>query len=59
MITIRRAADADRLAIATLHEASIRRLTTAHYTPEQIESWVGVLRPERYPLDTSFFVGRR
>src|SRR5205085_9022459 len=56
MIAIRRAADADRLAIATLHEASIRRLTTAHYTPEQIESWVGVLRPERYPLDTSFFV---
>ena len=56
MIAIRRAADADRLAIATLHEASIRQLTTAHYTPEQIESWVGVLRPERYPLDTSFFV---
>jgi putative acetyltransferase len=56
VITVRRAIDADRAAIARLHEASVRQLAKPHYTAKQINSWIGALQPERYPLDTTFFV---
>jgi putative acetyltransferase len=48
MIAIRRATDADRVAIARVHEASIRGLGRTHYSPEQVESWAAHIVPENY-----------
>jgi GNAT superfamily N-acetyltransferase len=56
VIGIRRATDADRVAIARLHEASIRALGPSHYSPEEVSGWAAHIRPENYPLDQNFFV---
>lgn len=51
MIAIRAAVDADRDAIAHLHEASIRQVAKSHYTAEEIDSWAAGVRPENYSLE--------
>ena len=56
MIVIRRATDADRVAIARLHEASIRALGPSHYTPEEVDSWAAGVRPERYFIEQEMYV---
>ncbi len=56
MIAIRRATDADRVAIARVHEASIRGLGRTHYSPEQVESWAAHIHPENYPIEHDIFV---
>jgi putative acetyltransferase len=56
MTTIRRATDDDRVAIARLHEASIRALGPSHYTPEEVESWAANIRPENYPIEHEIYV---
>jgi len=50
VITLRRAIPADCEQIARLHEASIRGLGTASYTPEEVDSWAAHLTvtPKRY-----------
>lgn len=56
MIAIRRATDADRVAIARLHEASIRALGPSHYTAEEVDSWAAGVRPERYLIEQEMYV---
>ena len=56
MIALRNATDADRVAIARLHEASIRTLGPSHYSSEEVAGWAAHIRPENYPLDDHFFV---
>ena len=56
MIALRNATDADRVAIARLHEASIRALGPSHYSAEEVAGWAAHVRPENYPLDQNFFV---
>jgi N-acetylglutamate synthase-like GNAT family acetyltransferase len=51
VIAIRRAADADRVAIARLHEASIRARGPAAYTAEEVDSWAAGVSPGRYPIN--------
>lgn len=48
--SLRRAGVADAEGIHSVHTASIRSLCRGFYTPEQIETWTGVLVPERYRL---------
>ncbi len=58
-LLIRRAQVEDALDIINVHEASVRGLCTHHYTPEQIEGWVGTRRPEDYREhieNTEFYV---
>lgn len=56
MIELRRATDADRVAIARLHEASIRALGPRAYTAEEVASWAAHIVPERYLIDQLMFV---
>ncbi len=56
MITIRRATDADRAAIARLHEASIRTLGPRAYTAAEVESWAAHIHPQQYLLDQQMYV---
>jgi len=56
VIAIRRATDADRVAIARLHEAAIRALGTAAYTAEEVDSWAAGILPANYPLDQQIYV---
>ena len=56
MIEIRRATDADRVAIARLHEASIRALGPAGYTAEEVDSWAAGVHPQNYPLEQEVYV---
>lgn len=56
MIAIRRATDADRAAIAHLHEASIRTLGPRAYTAEEVDSWAAGVHPSRYPLEKQVYV---
>jgi GNAT superfamily N-acetyltransferase len=56
VIGIRRATDADRVAIARLHEASIRALGSARYTAEEVDSWAAGVRPENYPMQQEIYV---
>jgi len=56
VIQLRRAVDADRAAIARLHEASIRQIARSHYTADEIDSWANGIHPDRYSLDEDFFV---
>ncbi|HKS26088.1 MAG TPA: GNAT family N-acetyltransferase [Thermoanaerobaculia bacterium] len=59
MIAIRRAADADRVAIARLHEASIRALGPSHYTPAEVDSWAAGVWPARYVIEQEMYVATR
>lgn len=45
---IRRAAPSDVPLLCTIHNASIRSLCSADYTPEQIRDWTRALKPEGY-----------
>ena len=45
---IRPAEERDREAICRIHQESARRLACAHYSPAQIESWIGSLTPAAY-----------
>ena len=45
---IANARDSDRHAICRVHKASITILSGTHYTPEEIEAWVGPIRPDDY-----------
>jgi putative acetyltransferase len=56
VIAIRRAADADRVAIARLHEASIRALGPSHYTSAEVDSWAAGMTPERYVIEQEMYV---
>ena len=56
MIGIRRATDDDRVAIARLHEASIRALGPACYTAEEVDSWAAGVAPERYFIEQAMYV---
>ena len=56
MIAIRRATDADRVAIARLHEASIRTRGPSAYTPEEVDSWAFGIAPERYLIEQQMYV---
>ena len=56
MIGIRRATDDDRVAIARLHEASIRALGLACYTAEEVNSWAAGVAPERYIIEQAMYV---
>jgi putative acetyltransferase len=51
VIALRRATDADRVAIARLHEASIRAFGPDAYTPEEVDSWAAGVSPSNYVLD--------
>jgi GNAT superfamily N-acetyltransferase len=53
---IRRATDADRVAIARLHEASFRALGPSHYTREEVDSWAAGVAPERYFIEQEMYV---
>jgi predicted N-acetyltransferase YhbS len=46
--SIRAARPEDAPAIRRVHEASIRTLGLAAYTPAEVESWVGVLTDRKY-----------
>ncbi|KAA0255409.1 MAG: GNAT family N-acetyltransferase [Acidobacteria bacterium] len=48
--SLRRAGVADAEGIHAVHTASIRSLCRGFYTDAQIETWTGVLVPERYRL---------
>ena len=48
MFCIRKATVSDRTAIHALHTASIRRLCSSHYSPDEIERWAGFLTPDHY-----------
>jgi GNAT superfamily N-acetyltransferase len=56
VIGIRRATDDDRVAIARLHEASIRALGPAGYTAEEVASWAAGVSPSNYPLEQQLYV---
>ena len=56
MIGIRRATDDDRVAIARLHEASIRALGPAGYTAEEVDSWAAGVHPSNYRLEHQVYV---
>ena len=56
MIGIRRATDADRAAIARLHEASIRALGPGAYTAEEVDSWAAGVHPSNYLLEHQVYV---
>jgi len=56
VIGIRRATDDDRVAIARLHEASIRALGPACYTAEEVDSWAAGVAPERYFIEQAMYV---
>ncbi|MDV2996173.1 MAG: putative N-acetyltransferase YafP [Chroococcidiopsis sp. SAG 2025] len=45
-ISVRRAKTEDAEQICQVHIASVRELCKSNYTPEQIEAWVGKLKPE-------------
>jgi GNAT superfamily N-acetyltransferase len=47
-ISLRAGTPADGPALRDLHEASIRAFGISAYSPEEVESWVGVLEPHRY-----------
>jgi putative acetyltransferase len=47
-ITVRRATIADAPAIWRVHTSAIRRTCAAAYSPHAIETWVEMLRPEKY-----------
>jgi len=47
-ISTRRAKLGDAEQICQVHIASVRELCKSDYTPEQIEAWVGTLKPERH-----------
>lgn len=48
MFTIRRAREEDSEGIWRVHTRSIRKITSSHYTLEEIESWAGPPKPEHY-----------
>lgn len=56
MTAIRRATDADRVAIARLHEAAIRARGPSHYSPDEVESWASGIAPERYFIEQKMYV---
>ena len=56
MISIRRATDADRVAIARLHEAAIRTFGPRAYTAEEVDSWALGIRPEQYLIEQQMYV---
>lgn len=47
-LVIRRAAPDDRERIWLVHTGAVRRLCRGHYSPRDIEAWVGPLTPESY-----------
>ena len=47
-MTIRLASVADAEGICAAHQASVRGLCAADYSPTEIEAWVGRLRPDGY-----------
>ena len=56
MIGIRRATDADRVAIARVHEASIRAIGPRAYTAEEVDSWAAGLTSARYFIEQEMYV---
>lgn len=44
----RKASAADREGIWRVHTAAIRQTCASHYSPQQIESWAGLLSPQSY-----------
>lgn len=56
MIAIRHATDADRAAIARLHEAAIRTFGPRAYTAEEVDSWAFGIKPERYLIEQEMYV---
>ena len=56
MIALRRATDADRVAIARLHEASIRAFGPRTYTADEVDSWAAGVSPSNYMLDQQVYV---
>ena len=48
MLNIRRAAEADRRAIWTVHVRAIREVCSRSYSADQIASWAGLLSPDSY-----------
>jgi GNAT superfamily N-acetyltransferase len=59
VIGIRRATDADRAAIARLHEASIRALGPRAYTEEEVDSWAAGITPTQYVIEQEMYVATR
>jgi putative acetyltransferase len=60
-ISVRRAEPEDAEQICQVHILSVRELCKSDYTPEQIEAWVGKLKPEGHrqaieQIDKSIFV---
>jgi GNAT superfamily N-acetyltransferase len=47
-VTIRRATDADRNAIWTVHVRAIREVCSSSYSADQIAAWSGLLSPDSY-----------
>lgn len=47
-MNIRRADDADRHGIWTVHVRAIREVCSTSYSAEQIDSWAGLLSPDSY-----------
>jgi len=45
---IRKASNADKENISSLHISSIRKLCCNHYTREQLNAWASVLKPSVY-----------
>jgi putative acetyltransferase len=56
VIALRRATDADRAAIARLHEASIRAFGPRAYTAEEVDSWAAGVHPQNYDLSQQVYV---
>lgn len=56
MIEVRRASDARRIAIARLHEASIRALGPRAYTAEEVASWAAHIVPQNYRIEQQMYV---
>ena len=47
-LCIRPALPGDAALIHQVHVASVREVCSAHYTPEEIKSWIGPRQPEHY-----------
>ena len=48
MITIRRARQDDKESIWRVHIRAIKEVCKSHYSKQEIQAWVGVLKPGRY-----------
>jgi GNAT superfamily N-acetyltransferase len=48
MLIIRRATEADQDSIWKVHTSAIRNVCCSHYSSDEIEDWVGRLKPESY-----------